>query len=111
MNYNELRDYCKRKQISTTSVAADTGITLSGLKKALDSQSLSMRLIPAFCRSLCITPNQLFGFEDGKYGITQIQNGGKDNKQTVCADSLQELQNQLKVKDEQIGKLLDILNK
>lgn len=119
MTYNELRSFCEKHQISTTSVAADINCTLDGLHKGLDRQSLSMRFIPKLCRSLCITPNQLFGW-DGEIPTpgtppparNQQNNYGNGNRQTILDNGLvDDLREQLKVKDDQIKSLLDILKK
>lgn len=109
MNFNELKRHCATMQISVAKVAEEVGLSYDGLKKGLINGSLAMRQILPLCQSICITPNQFFGV-DGNISHKQVQNGGVGNVQSMDAGTAI-LQEQLRIKDEQINKLLNIISK
>ena len=109
MNYNELRKIMAVNQISVQSFADEVQITPEGFRRGMDRQSLAIRYVVPICKALCITPNQLFDFADNKT-TTQTQNGGVGNTQIVDT-GITALQEQLKEKDRQIARLLDIVAK
>lgn len=106
MSYSDLRQILATNQISLQMFASEIGLTPEGLKRGLDKQSLAMRYIIPLCKSLCITPNRFFGISDG--GNSQVQNGGLGNTQNMVQESIT-LREQLRIKDEQIATLLDII--
>lgn len=106
MSYSDLRQILATNQIPLQMFAAEVGLTPEGLKRGLDKQSLAMRYVVPICKSLCITPNRFFGISEG--GSKQVQNGGLGNTQNMVQES-DTLREQLKIKDEQISSLLDII--
>lgn len=130
MTYSELSDLCNKRKISLTSVATSADMTLRGFRDGMNRQTLGMKAIEAICTTLEITPNQFFGWnesEEGqaardKQGISkgyaientqhkQVQNGGIGNTQHIDIASVSVLQEQIKIKDEQISRLLALLEK
>lgn len=109
MTFNNLKIMCDNAHVTVTKVAQEVGISYDGLKKGINQQSLSFRYIPQLCQSLGITPNQFFGYTDKK-GVCQTQNGGVGNTQIVD-QGIEALREQLRAKDEQINKLLNIISK
>lgn len=103
-------------QVSIETIASEAGLTYDGLKKGFVNESLAMRYILPLCKSLSVTPNEIFGIDSmpedinfgnmNKNGKKQILNVGsnEDLKHTI-----EILREQLAKKDEQIAKLLEKL--
>ena len=110
MTYSELQDLCYEKKISLTSVAECANMTLRGFRVGMLNRTLQIKAIEAVCKKLNITPNQFFGWEDksGTFTTTQV---GVMNSQNIGSSGVEILQQQLSIKDEQIDKLLALLNK
>lgn len=113
MEYNELKNYCKTAKISLSDLASELGMTLDGLRTAFENQSLSIKQVLPICQKFAISPNTFFGVADGrtgdvihgnqnKFGRKQIIN---ENKETVKI-----LQDQLAIKDDQILRLMNLLD-
>ena len=110
MNYNDLRGWCKKHYVNTTTVAGEVGITISGLQYGLNNASLGMRYIPQLCKSLGMSPNEFFGYKEKEgSSYSQVQNGGVGNVQNMESESIAILHEQLRKKDEQIDRLLELL--
>lgn len=110
MTFSEIKQNCVKAKVSITTVAEESGLTYEGLKRGINTESLAIRYIPGLCKSLGITPNDFFGYQN-EHAITQTQNGGIGNTQFMDAGAVSILQDQLKKKDEQISMLLQLLNK
>lgn len=109
MNYNNLKEICRVNKISIQMVASETGVTLDGLRKGLERESLAIRFVVPLCKALCITPNQFFNMDDAAKSY-QTQNGGFGNTQ-IMSSNANTLADQLREKDKQIQRLLDLLEK
>lgn len=116
MNYNDLQELANSKKILMRELAVQMEMTYAGMKTAIENQTLSVKKIILLCEALGITPNQFFGWEDGKCA-SQVQNGGVGNMQRINYSSAAALQEQLRIKDEQIqnkdaqiAKLLEIVS-
>lgn len=107
--YSDLQDYCRKSRISVQEIAKECNLTDTGIKRGLNKQSLAFRYVLLICNSVGITPNQFFGV-DSTNGIHQTQNGGVGNTQIVD-QGIAALKEQLRVKDDQINKLLNIISK
>lgn len=110
LTYSELQDICLAQKITMSEFVNAIGITYQGLKSALDRQSLGVKYVINICNLLHITPNQFFHLENN---ITN-NNGyihGLLNTQNVGIAGIDVLKEQLTKKDEQIDKLLTLLNK
>lgn len=114
MNYYELQDLCEMKHKTVTNVARALGITLEGLKRGLNNESLSFRYVMPICDLLEITPNEFFrvNSNSGDTGCNKFGQNQTINQVPVeLNDTLVILRSQLKEKDMQIEKLLNLLNK
>lgn len=109
LTYTELKDILEDKNILLENLAKRVDMTRVGFKGAIENQTLQISKVYAICKYIGITPNYFFGFED-RNGISQTQNGGIGNTQIVD-QGIAALRDQLKVKDEQINKLLNLLSK
>lgn len=109
MNFSELKTRCEHAHVSALKVAEEIGLSYEGLKKGITNGSLAIRFVVPLCKSLGISPNELLGVPD-KTGNSQVQNGGVGNVQRMDAGTAI-LQEQLRIKDEQINKLLNIMSK
>lgn len=104
LTYSEIMDICAEKKITVTKLAENVQMTLHGLKAALQKQTVSSQVVFAICKELDITPNRFFRWEDcvSNYNTTQV---GMLNSQNIGAAGIEILQQQLAIKDEQIGQL------
>lgn len=110
MNYNELKRHCALIQVSVSEIANEVDITIDGLRKGLENESLALRYVQPLCKSLGITPNKFFGVDDTPgdniYGA-QNKGGKKQIIQQGNTDALEHtieiLKAQLTTKDEQIA--------
>lgn len=109
LTYEELTDICAQKQITITEVSNRVQMSLNGLRKAMRNNALTADKLILVCQVLDITPNQFFGIPE-KDGNVQVQNGGVKNVQRMDVGTAI-LQEQLRIKDEQINKLLNIISK
>ena len=109
MDYEQFKNICKTNKIVMQNLAAAIGLTQDGLKKGLISGGLGIRYLVPLCNELSMTPNRFFGVPE-QQTTTQTQNGGVGNTQIVEA-GITALQEQLKEKDRQIARLLDIVAK
>ena len=108
LSYMELMDILEAKGMSAKSLCEKMDITTNGLRKGMNNQSISMRLVDTLCKAINITPNHFFSWSDST--ATQIQNGGAFNTQ-IADQGIATLQEQLRIKDDQINKLLNIISK
>lgn len=106
MSYEDLLRRTKQMRISMSIVANEVGITLEGLKRGIDNQSLSIKYIPQLCKSLCITPDELLGFTIDPRKTFNVDHTEKDIVK-IDAKAFELIKKQLEEKDKQIDKLLD----
>lgn len=113
MTYTELRDITEKKGILIKSVAAAVDMTTQGLQSSIENQTIPAKKILPLCTILGITLNEFFGVDpvvhgdvihgnQNKFGKKQIIN---ENKETVKI-----LQDQLAIKDDQILRLMNLLD-
>lgn len=119
MTYNDLFFLAKERGISIASLAKDIGMTPNGLKKSFETKKLPWEKIESLCELFGLTPNQLLGWPvdshtgGGNYAAN-ITGGNTQNSDTAILtlrDELREQRVQLKEKDRQISRLLDLLGK
>lgn len=107
MNYTEFSDFCEKQGILVKSVLSSIEMTYSGIKTALDSQSISAKKLIKLCEALKISPNYFFGIPDS------TEAGLEHNylkQQIEILNKVIEMYNvQLKKKDEQIETLHEIM--
>lgn len=116
MTYDEIRDLCEQRRMTVTSVSDKMGITLLGLKKGLQNESLGIKNVMELCRVLDIDPNTFCGWNSmsGDFNYGNMQKGDK-NKMNVTSSSdelkrtIDMLEQELKTKNEQIAKLIEKL--
>ena len=116
MIYDNLKEICRVNKISLVSICREIGISQSGLKKGMCNGSLAIRFILPLCESIHISPNKLFGIEDGKNYINQTQIGGNNNVQQVTSseyfkllDDYQDKCSQLSRAERRVDELLKLL--
>lgn len=116
MTYEEIRDLCEQKRTTVTSVSEEMGITLLGLKKGLQNESLGIKNVMELCRVLDIDPNTFCGWnrESGDVNYGNMQKGAKKQVMTVGSSeelkrTIDMLEQELKTKNEQIAKLIEKL--
>ncbi len=126
MNYDELKEICRVNKISLQTIASETGVTMNGLKRGIEQQSLAIRYVIPLCKSLCMTPNRMFGIPEDARTVTQTQNGGRNNTQIYDSngekiksledeivrlkEALEDEKDRNKVAEMRINKFIDILN-
>ena len=110
MNYEYVKEVCRVNHISLRTICKEVGISMDGLKRGMENDSLAARYIMPLCKSINTTPNLLFNIKDGQNYGTQTQNGGVGNTQ-IMESGMAALQEQLREKDKQISRLLSIIEK
>lgn len=110
LTYSEITDLCADKRITFTNLAKSAGMTVHGLKYAIQKQTLQSQVVFTICNILGITPNQFFKWEDpaSTFNTTQF---GVMNSQNIGSAGIEILHQQLAVKDDQIKQLQQMLNK
>lgn len=109
MNYNELQNACERRKMQIKEVTDVLGMTYTGLRDALNRDTLPAKKIVPLCHLLKITPNEFLKF--GESSHTNYEQIGISNTQNVGIIEIDILKEQLEKKDAQIDKLLNLLNK
>ena len=118
MTYSELTDLLERKKIALKAFPAMIDMTYQGFKGSIENQTLSYHKIIKCCELLNISPNEFMSWKDNQPTTYSLQQtGGTSNIQSVGTieqcnkqlDIIQELTNQLKNKEEQINRLLSLL--
>ncbi len=113
MNYNELKQIAKRKNILIKDLAKETGITRQGLQKVMDNETIELKLVKRICEKLDISPAKFF--DTGTFGLI-LNNGvnqvvGNGNKMIIeNKDKEIEMLRQQIADKEEIIKLLKNLN-
>ena len=110
LTYMEVCDLCAVKKITATNLAKGVGMTLHGLKAALQEKTLKSSVIFTLCSLLDITPNQFFNWDCDKTTLNATQVGVMNN-QNIGSVGIDILQQQLAIKDEQIKQLFELLKK
>lgn len=110
LTYSEISDICADKRITVTKLASESGMTLHGLKSAIQNETVQSRVILSICNLLSITPNQFYNWDSDRatFNTTQV---GVLNNQQIGSVGIEILQQQLAAKDEQIKQLLELLKK
>jgi len=109
MNYSELKEIAKSKNILIKDLATAINITRQGLQKVMDNGTIELNKVKEICIVLKISPLMFFDtINTGVYinGNNQIGNGNKlsiENKDR----EIQLLKDRLKDKDELISMLRD----
>lgn len=113
MNYNELKEIAKIKNILVKDLATEIGVTRQGLQKMIDNETIELRLVKKICELLNISPSKFF--EIGNYGLNistghvQSGNGNKmilENKDR----EIEMLREQIADKNEIIRMLREMLD-
>ena len=111
MNYSELQIACEQRKMQIKEVANALNMSYTGLRDALNKDTLSIKKLLPLCQLLQISPNEFVkwnGASAHTYNATQV---GMLNNQNVGTGGLELLKEQLKIKDTQIEKLLSLLDK
>lgn len=118
MNYNELKFLGKSKNLSIEDIAESLGLTSNGFKRGIETGSFPISKVSQLCQLLGITPNELFGSQPilsstGIYAanITGGNTQNSDEAIRALREELKEKRAMLKEKDNQIDRLLSLLEK
>lgn len=98
MNYNDLTELAKAKNILLKTICDKVGYTRAGLKPAIENETIELRKLKVLCDTLRISPSQFF--ETGTYGITINTGGQSANSQKQLID----------IKDREIEMLKQLLS-
>lgn len=107
MTYDELTDLCELRHRTLISLAKELDFTMDGLRTSMRNQTLPIKKLEKLCNILNISPNEFFRWKDTSNNVTMFQNG-IGNAQ-IYQEENASLKDQLKIKDEQIKSLLEIL--
>ena len=118
MKYNKLKIILAERQIQITDFSEQLKMTRQGLQRSLDADKLPYDKVVECCKLLGMTPNEFFEWEtavgiNGVYAsnISGVNTQNSDTAILALRDELREQRAQLKEKDRQIARLLDLLGK
>lgn len=118
MDYNDLQIVLKQKGLQLDDLCKDVGITVDGLRKGFKNNSLALRYIKPLCIALGITPNELIGWETAVGGsniyaanISGVNNQNSGEAIVALKDELKEQRAIIKEKENQINRLITIIEK
>lgn len=114
MDYSEIVKILRANQIPVKDLSEHLGMTTTGFKRSIDKETLPMKSVVPLCNFLHISINAFFGIDersDVSPGALAQHNSNHKAKSVVTYDSAatEALVQQLKEKDAQINKLLDII--
>lgn len=114
MNYNELKDIAKLKNILLKDLATEIGVSRQGLQKMIDNETIELRLVKKMSELLNISPAKFF--EIGTYGLNittgHVQNGNGNKMILENKDrEIEMLKKQLADKEEIIELLKEKINR
>lgn len=107
MNYFELQRVCEKRKLQIKDVVEAISMSYTGLRDAMNNGTLPAKKIVLLCKTLNIQPNEFFGW--GEVGGNSYEQIGISNTQNVGVAGFDILREQLLTKDEQISKLLALL--
>ncbi len=109
MNYSELKRLADSKKIEIGLVAEHVGMTATGFKRSIDKESLPISKVLPLCDFIGISVSEFFGEVAPEPGNYASNISGVNNQNSNV--SLRILSDQLKEKDQQISRLLSLLDK
>ena len=111
MNYNDVAILAKQKNLTVTQFASEIGLTRQGLQTAINNKTMAMDKVINLCNILSISPNDFFGWEEteARPGVYAANISGINTQNSN--EAIKALNEQLKEKDKQIGRLLTLLEK
>lgn len=109
MTYSELQAICEKKKMQVKEVKNGLEMSYTGLRDALNKDTLPVRKIETLCKILGMSPNEFFKW--GEKSGSNYEQIGVMNTQNVGLAGMDILREQLQKKDEQIAALLALLNK
>lgn len=109
MNYNELGDIIKLKNLKVKDVCEAIGITRQGLQMAIDNETIELRKLKLLCDQLRISPSMFF--DKGSFGLLinaggNVQSGNGNKMNTDIKDNEIEL---LKKRINDLEKIINLL--
>lgn len=109
MTYNELTFLAKEKKITMSQLAVEIGFSRGGFKDSIEKRTMPWDKILSLCHILCISPNELLGWEAAPGGNYAAHIGGSNTQNST--EAITALSAQLKEKDRQIDRLLKIVER
>lgn len=61
MTYQEIKELCEKRQLPIKVLAENLGMTPAGFQRAIENQTLPIRLVPPLCDALGLDITKLFG--------------------------------------------------
>lgn len=109
INYLRIKECASIQGVTIRHLSQLVGMTETGFKISIDNGNFAAKNVMLICEKLKISPNDFFGFSsDSPISISQ---SGNQNNQTNNLSSLSALEKQLDIKDKQIERLLNLLEK
>ena len=110
MNYNELKTFLDGKKITMKDFCEQLGITRQGIQKSLDTGNFPMGKVVEICKMFHFSPNYFFGWDEA---TTVVGNYAShiSGVNSQDAEALKVMAEQLREKDKQIYKLMNLLEK
>jgi DNA-binding Xre family transcriptional regulator len=102
MNYTELKEIAKTKNILVKDLATETGITRQGLQKVLDNDTIELRKVKRICEILQIHPTMFFENTTVK-GLTVGNTKSKDTEISLLRDQINDKNEIIKMLREKIN--------
>lgn len=109
MTYNELQNLCEKRKMQIKEVTDALGMTYTGLRDALNRDTLSIKKLVPLCQLLGISPNDFFKWGSERESIYNTTQVGMLNNQNVGIMGIDILKEQLSQKDAYIKDLLEII--
>lgn len=109
MEYNDLMILAKQKKILQKDLCQRLDITPAGFKRGIEKGTLPINKVIPLCQILCISPNELLGWEAAPGGNYAAHIGGSNTQNST--EAITALSAQLKEKDRQIDRLLKIVER
>lgn len=111
MNYNELYYLAKNKGMTMASLAAQIGMTATGMKPSIENGSFPINKVVQLCKTLEITPNDLFDWDDPSVNAGVFASNISGVNTQNSNEVIHALEKVIKEKDKQITRLLSIIEK
>ena len=109
LDYSEIKALAKQQGVTIRHLCNLVNMTDNGFKSSIETGNFAAKNVILICEKLKISPNQFFVLESDS-SVT-INQSGMQNSQTNNLSSISVLEKQLEVKDQQIERLMNLLNK
>ncbi len=109
MEYNDLMILAKQKKILQKDLCKKMDLSPAGFKRSYENGVFPINKVLPLCQILCISPNELLGWDEEHGGNYATHIGGSNIQNSN--EATKALSDQLREKDRQIARLLAIIEK